>query len=77
MVCADPGLASLDRSMAAEYSRAMGQVSPAQQGLLRQTRDRFLAYRDNCPNAACIAGAYNDRVREIRDIAAGRWSPPR
>ena len=77
MVCADPGLASLDRTMAGEYARAMASASPSQQGLLRQTRDRFLAYRDRCPNAACVAGAYNDRMREIRDIAAGRWQPPR
>lgn len=77
MVCADPGLASLDRAMAAEYSRAMAQASPQQQALLRQSRDRFLAYRDNCPSAACVAGAYDDRIREIRDILAGRWQPPR
>lgn len=75
MVCADPGLADLDRAMAAEYARAMAQVPPPQQALLRQTRDRFLAYRDTCPNAACVGAAYNDRIREIRDIAAGRWSP--
>lgn len=77
MICSDPGLAALDRNMAAEYARAMGSVSPTQQAQLRQSRDRFLAYRDTCPNPACVAGAYNDRVREIRDIAAGRWQPNR
>lgn len=77
MVCADPRLAGLDRAMAAEYVRAVRSVAPAQQTLLRQTRDRFLVYRDNCPNSACIAGAYSDRIREIRDIAAGRWVPSR
>lgn len=77
MVCADPGLASLDRAMAGEYLRAMAQASPQQQSLLRQTRDRFLTYRDNCLSAACVGGAYTDRIREIRDIAAGRWQPPR
>ncbi|MEO6432574.1 MAG: lysozyme inhibitor LprI family protein [Sphingomicrobium sp.] len=77
MVCADPGLANLDRNMAGVYGRAMAQGSPQQQALLRQTRDRFLAYRDNCSSAACVGGAYNDRIREIGDIATGRWSPPR
>lgn len=76
-VCADPGLAALDRAMAAEYSRALDGAAPPQMLQLRQTRDRFLAYRDRCPNSTCIAAAYNDRIREIRDIMAGRWVPNR
>lgn len=74
-VCADPALASLDRAMASEYRRALEASSPAQAANLRQTRDRFLAYRDNCPNSACIAESYTGRIREIRDISAGRWRP--
>ena len=42
-----------------------------------RTRDRFLAYRDRCPNRACIGDAYVGRMREIRDIMEGRWQPPR
>ena len=55
----------------------MSTSTPEAQALLRRTRDRFLAYRDRCPNNACVAGAYQDRMREISDIAAGRWQPPR
>ena len=76
-VCGDPGLAALDRQMASQYQRAMSTTPPEAQALLRRTRDRFLAYRDRCPDSACIAGAYQDRMREISDIAAGRWQPPR
>lgn len=74
-VCADPGLAALDRQMAAQYGRAVAATSPDRQAILRQTRDRFLSYRDNCPNNQCIADAYNGRMREITDILAGRWQP--
>jgi hypothetical protein len=76
-VCSDPGLASLDRQMASQYGRAVAGASPDRQALLRQTRDRFLAFRDRCPDGACIAEAYRGRMREISDIVAGRWQPPR
>jgi len=76
-VCSDPGLAALDRQMASQYQRAVAGVSPDRQALLRQTRDRFLAFRDRCPDSPCIAEAYRGRMREISDIVAGRWQPPR
>lgn len=76
-VCSDSGLAALDRDMAAQYGRAASAASPGQQALLRRTRDRFLAYRDHCPNRSCMADAYRGRMNEIRDIMAGRWNPSR
>jgi uncharacterized protein YecT (DUF1311 family) len=76
-VCADSGLATLDRNMAAQFSRSLAGATPAQSALLRQTRDRFLAFRDRCPTRACISDAYVGRMREIRDIMEGRWQPPR
>jgi hypothetical protein len=74
-VCSDAGLAALDRNMATQYVRSMGVATPQQQVLLRRTRDRFLGYRDRCPNNACIGDAYVGRMREIRDIMEGRWQP--
>jgi hypothetical protein len=74
-ICSDAGLAALDRNMSAQFGRAMAGASPEQQALLRRTRDRFLAYRDRCPNNACIGDAYVGRMREIRDIMEGRWQP--
>ena len=61
-VCSDAGLAALDRTMAAQFGRAMSRV---------------LAYRDRCPNRQCIGDAYVGRMREIRDIMEGRWQPER
>ena len=76
-VCSDSGLAALDRTMAAQYGRAVSSADGNERELLRQTRDRFLRFRDRCPNRQCIADAYNGRMREIRDISEGRWQPPR
>lgn len=76
-VCADSRLAGLDRQMASQFERAMAQGDPAQRALLQRTRSAFLNYRDNCRSDACIADAYNGRMREIADILAGRWKPSR
>lgn len=76
-VCSDAGLAALDRSMTAQYRRALALASPDMQDLLRRTGERFIAYRDRCSTKACIGDAYNGRMREIRDIMQGRWQPPR
>ncbi len=74
-VCSDAGLAALDRNMAAQYNRSVAAATPAQRALLQSTRSRFLAFRDRCPNRACIGDAYTGRMREIRDIMEGRWQP--
>ncbi len=76
-VCSDSGLAALDVNMATAYRRAIGSASPEQKALLQRTRDRFLAYRDRCPNRSCIGDAYVGRMKEIRDIMEGDWQPPR
>ena len=72
-VCSDSGLASLDVNMAAQFRRALSSATPAQRQALQSSRDRFLAYRDRCPNRQCMADAYVGRMREIRDIMEGRW----
>jgi hypothetical protein len=71
-VCSDGGLAALDVNMATQYRRALTTASAGQLQLLQTTRDRFLAYRDRCPNRQCMADAYVGRMREIRDIMEGR-----
>jgi hypothetical protein len=74
-VCADPGLAALDRNMASQYGRAFAVAAPEQRVLLRDTARRFYAYRDRCPDRKCIADAYVGRIREIHDIIEDRWQP--
>ena len=76
-VCRDPGLAALDRQMAAQFNSALSSADTQERSLLLRTRTDFLRFRDNCPSNACIAQTYQGRIREIRDIMAGRWSPPR
>jgi len=76
-VCSDAGLATLDRNMAAQYIRALDAATPDQRDLLRQTRERFLGYRDRCPDRKCVADAYVGRMREIRDVMEGTWRPSR
>jgi len=74
-ICSDPGLAALDRDVATEYDHAFAVATPEQRVLLRQTGQRFSAYRERCPDRQCIAAAYANRLREIRDIIQGRWQP--
>jgi hypothetical protein len=71
-VCSDSGLSALDVNMTAQYRRALAAADPEQRAALQSTRDRFLAYRDRCPNRQCIGDAYTGRMREIRDIMEGR-----
>ncbi len=72
-VCNDPGLAGLDRQMAAQFTRALTHADRSQRKLLERTRDRFLSYRDRCETNQCIAETYRSRMREIADIMADRW----
>ncbi len=74
-VCNSSGLAALDRQMAAQFNGALSGASSAERALLIRTRDRFLRFRDGCRSDDCIADAYRGRMREIRDIMAGRWQP--
>jgi hypothetical protein len=74
-VCSDPGLAVLDVNMSNQYRRALGDSTPQQHALLQSTRNRFVAYRDRCPDRECLAQAYLGRMREIRDIMEGRYAP--
>jgi hypothetical protein len=76
-VCSDSGLSALDLNMIGQFRRALATATPAQRTLLQTTGNRFLAYRDRCPNRQCIGDAYVARMREIRDIVEGRWQPPR
>jgi hypothetical protein len=70
-VCADPGLAALDRQMAAQYGAALRGADPDTRAALQSSGQRFLSYREQCGSNACVADAYRGRMREIRDIASG------
>lgn len=76
-VCNDDRLALMDRRMATQFSSAMSQADAQQRATLNRTRDLFLNYRDRCTNNECIAETYRGRMREIRDIMLGKWTPQR
>ena len=73
VVCNDPGLAALDRQMAAQFNAALSDANGRQRALLHRTRDRFRAFRDRCATSQCVAETYRSRMREISDIMADRW----
>ena len=73
VVCADAGLATLDRQMADQYNRAARSADADQRAMLLRTASRFYGYRDGCRSNDCVADAYRGRMREIDDIMAGRW----
>lgn len=68
MVCGNPRLAALDREMAAQFYAARNSGSRRERAELEDSRDRFLAYRNRCPDEDCVAQAYQDRMDEIDDI---------
>lgn len=70
LVCGSDRLAAQDRRMAALYGSAMADADRGTRRLLARTRDDFLAYRDRCRDSACVAEAYEGRMRQIRDIMA-------
>lgn len=72
MVCGSRELAARDRAMSSMFYSAMASADGRTRSELRRTRDRFLAYRDRCGSEACVADAYEGRIREIRDIMAAR-----
>lgn len=71
LICADPALAAQDRRMSSMFYQTLASGDDQTRAALRSTRDRFLAFRDRCPTAACVAQAYSDRMAEIRDIGGG------
>lgn len=71
IVCSDPGLAQLDRRMAAQYRSAYAAADPDRRDVLRSSAHRFYGFRDNCPDARCVANGYGGRMREIDDIMRG------
>jgi uncharacterized protein YecT (DUF1311 family) len=69
MICSDSRLASRDRRMSSAFYAALASGDGETRAALRGSRDRWLAFRNRCPTAACVAQAYDDRMSEIADIA--------
>lgn len=69
MICGNPDLAARDRRMSSAFYAALARGDGDQRAALRGSRDRWLAFRNRCGTAGCVAQAYEDRLAEIADIA--------
>lgn len=71
LICTEPTLAAQDRRMSSMFYATLASGDDGTRAALRSSRNRFLAFRDRCATAECVAQTYDDRMAEIRDIAAG------
>ena len=55
--------------MSSGYYAGMARGDAEARAALRQSRDRWLAFRNRCATAACVSQAYADRTAEIAEIA--------
>ena len=66
LVCGDDQLAGLDRSLADDFNKAMGQISAADQKDLRATQAAWIKSRDACGKdadpKACALQSYKTRI---------------
>jgi uncharacterized protein len=65
MICADPGLASLDERMAATYRSA----SKRDPGVKTSQREWLANTRDKCGTTACLSEAYTARLAALQKPA--------
>jgi len=66
LICGDGELAGLDRTLAEDFKKAMGQVSGADQAELRASQEKWIESRNACAgNAdpkACALESYKTRI---------------
>jgi uncharacterized protein len=62
MVCNGERVASLDRQMSSQFYSELSPADGQVRAELRRRRDKFLAYRERCPDEGCVEQAYLDRM---------------
>lgn len=66
LVCGDNQLAGLDRTLADDFTKAMGQITPEDQADLRATQAKWIESRDACATdsdpKACALKSYKTRI---------------
>jgi uncharacterized protein YecT (DUF1311 family) len=68
MVCGDSELARLDRRLARDYDRALGEALPEQRQRLTNLGRRYLADRNRCSTRDCVVQAYRWYLRDIETL---------
>ncbi|MCA3789890.1 lysozyme inhibitor LprI family protein [Burkholderia sp.] len=71
LICSDKALVSADSTLSNAYYDAIG-IAADQQALIRSQR-AWLAQRDACADAACIATAYRDRTAALKQVKHAGW----
>lgn len=66
MICAREALGRLDSDMAQAYGEA--RMLARVPGELAASQGRWLATRNQCADAACVAHAYQGRLKELRQV---------
>jgi uncharacterized protein len=70
-ICSRDDLAALDNAMADTYRRMLSLArTPAD---VTAAQRRWLAARNRCKDAACVARAYRDRMAELRATPVAGW----
>lgn len=69
-VCDDDGLSDLDRMMAEAYRSARERTPPEAKAKLEALRLQYLARRNRCPDAPCIADTYDAWTTALYE-----WNP--
>jgi uncharacterized protein YecT (DUF1311 family) len=69
LICADPGLRAADGEMATIYKRVYAAAGSGAEAVKQDQRE-FIAKRNQCGTAECIAGAY-----QSRRVALAQMSP--
>lgn|GEM_PF-3478935 len=66
-ICASDDLSALDRTMSEQFYRIYDAADDGSRADLEDRRRDFLARRQSCESAACIAEVYQDRIAELDD----------
>jgi uncharacterized protein len=72
LICNDAQLARLDRQVSRSYAAALRTLSGTARANLVASQRTFLADRDRCPAAACVARAYRQRSQAIEAATAAK-----
>lgn len=69
MICASQQLGDSDQEMARLYTKSMGGSS----AWLTRMQARWLASRNKCGDAACLAASYRERIQQLDAIKMLLW----
>ncbi|WP_446904139.1 lysozyme inhibitor LprI family protein [Burkholderia sp. YIM B11467] len=71
LICGDKALVSADSTLSSAYYDAIG-IAADQPAVIRSQRV-WLAQRDACADAACLATAYRDRTAALKQVTHAGW----